>query len=337
MKLYHLTNHTDVEIESAMLVIGSSLAYNSDLTEAFSMHQINLETELLDEEVAKRLDRVSKDRSLNFEFEFVIKPKILCEIHTEATPLNLIHPYNYFHFLIEALPSYFSLVSSRLVSNSTPIISGKMHLNMYEALSILTGGSMQLLQLDISSAIICRKAILSKSAFHINELVNGRMNSDIYCDRDKLINLRSAFRNKMKLEKQARTRERIFIVRISQQRNIINMNALIEIALKLNYKIVYPERYDFISQVAIFSNASRIVGPTGAWLANLMFADKDTHVSILNPITVYTEKTIGKTLGDIFGIKVENYFFNSPKVNSYQPIHSDFLVDIDQFSDILEN
>jgi capsular polysaccharide biosynthesis protein len=206
---------------------------------------------------------------------------------------------------------------------------------MYEALNILTGGTMPLLQFDIFSAVICKKVILSKSTFHINELADGRMNNDIYYDANKLIRLRNTFRNILKFEKNSHPNERIFIVRISQQRNIININDLIELALKMNYKIVYPERFDFITQVKIFSNASKIVGPTGAWLANLIFAKENTQVSVLNPLTVYAEKSFSQTLGDIFDIRIKNYFFNSPIVNSFQPIHSDFLVDIDRFSDIL--
>jgi len=335
MKLNQLINHTDVEIDSAILVIGSSLVYNSNLTEAFSMNRINLATELLDEEIAKRLQRVPTNDSSDFEFEFVRKPNILYEIYTAAIPLNLIHPYNYFHFLIEALPSFFSLLSSSRVDKTNPIVSGKLHINMYEALNILTGGAMPLLQLDISSALICRKVILSKSAFHINELADGRMNNDIYYDSDKLIRLRNAFRNILKFEKNSHSKARIFVVRISQQRNIINIKDLIELALKMDYTIVYPERYDFISQVQLFANASRIVGPTGAWLANLMFAKSNTQVSVLNPLTVYAEKSFSQTLGDIFDIRISNYFFDSPIVNSFQPIHSDFFVDVDRFSDIL--
>ncbi|MGC8000565.1 hypothetical protein, partial [Salmonella enterica] len=82
-------------------------------------------------------------------------------------------------------------------------------------------------------------------------------------------------------------------------------------------------------QVRLFSSASRIAGPTGAWLANLLFTRDDAKVSVFYPATCEAEKTIWTGLGDACGVEVQDIYCPVTLLRERQPIHSDFNIPLD--------
>ena len=128
---------------------------------------------------------------------------------------------------------------------------------------------------------------------------------------------------------------KLFVVRRSTHRNVLNMQELISIAEKSGYLVVEPERYSFHDQVKMFSRCSHVVGPTGAWLANLLFLPAGARCTVLYPQPCKTKKSFWSKLGDMFGIKVEDFYSADIVLNQFQPIHSDFSIPPRLFAAIL--
>jgi len=336
MKIVPLTGSDVYFIEQANLVVGSSLIYDQNFELCYNTANFDPATEYLAEEVAKRVRRMPAQSSEQLAFEFIVQPQKIININGTAVPFNLIHPYNYFHFLIESLPTLFVLVASQTIHQEHTIVTGILHPNMMQALNLITGNRFQLIQLHLLNSVKSTKAIVMRESFSCNELINGNMPENHEFSASNLLALRSFF-GKYFQPAANLDAQKLFVVRQSGQRNIVNIQELIAVAESHDFKVVYADSLSFLQQLQIFSTASVIVGPTGAWLANLLFVNETAKVKVLYPVTCKTTKSIWKKLGGIFGIDVSDHYFNDIVLNAYQPIHSDFVVSADAFADILKS
>jgi hypothetical protein len=69
-------------------------------------------------------------------------------------------------------------------------------------------------------------------------------------------------------------------------RPMLNEQAVEEIVRELGFTVVNPETLPFAKQIATFSNATRIVGPSGSGMFNTVFAARGAHVADLETYTV---------------------------------------------------
>lgn len=75
--------------------------------------------------------------------------------------------------------------------------------------------------------------------------------------------------------------DRIFVSRENaSERRVLNKSEIEPILDEYGFDVVTPESFSFTEQVALFSQANAIVGPTGAGLVNSMFADDATLVTL---------------------------------------------------------
>ena len=100
--------------------------------------------------------------------------------------------------------------------------------------------------------------------------------------------------------------------------------------------MLQPELLTFREQAQVFSEAETVIGPTGAWLANLIFLRPEAIVHILNPITCKTVTSPWKRIGDVFGISVTDYYSKNIVLNEFQPIHSSFTFSAEELGEILK-
>lgn len=335
MELFNTPIHSSINIQNKALLSGCSLLFDDKFTAAYNFKNFIIKSELLDEEVAKRIKRIGENKNGNLELNFLFEPKIIAYIFERVTPFNLMYSDNWFHFLIESLPSLLEGVIKGEINKNTIIVSGKLHLNMLQVLHSLFNNQLNIFQLDPMKAVYSENIFYTKSSFVCHELQNGALNSNFYFDDLNIKMLKNIFEKNLNFNRNIIEGKKIFIIRRSFQRNIINLDELIQIAKYKDYDIIIPETLTFIEQVKIFSNAEKIIGPTGAWLANLLFVNSDAHVIVLNPSTLNTSISIWKKLGEIVNVNVSDYYFDDITKNEYQPIHSDFYVDCKIFENLL--
>jgi hypothetical protein len=336
MKIVPLTGSDVYFIEQANLVAGSSLIYDQNFEQCYNPASFDPATEYLAEEVAKRIRRIPASSPDQQAFEFVVQPQKIININGTVVPFNLIHPYNYFHFLIESLPTLFVLIASQTIHREHVIVSGILHPNMMQALNLITGDRFQLIELHLLNSVKSAKTVVMRDSFSCNELINGNMPENHEFNASNLLALRSFF-GKYVQPPADPGEQKLFVVRQSGQRNIVNIKELIAVAGLHNFKVVYADSLSFFQQLQLFSTASVIVGPTGAWLANLLFVNAAAKVKVLYPVTCKTPVSIWQKLGGLFGIDVSDHYFNDIVLNACQPIHSDFVVDAGAFADILKS
>ncbi|WP_296595297.1 glycosyltransferase family 61 protein [Phenylobacterium sp.] len=321
------------ELTDMALLSGSSLIYSPSLETGYTTFPLNLAQDLLQEEVMDRLRRtVRNDR---VEFDFLRPVQRIGHLSQPAVPLNLIHPYNYFHFLIEALPSLVWLLDRKVVADDFVLVTGRLHPNMWTALNHIIGpNALSILQLRLMQTVTCDKVVTAPPAAHAAQLVQGGT-TDWQYNAEKLNLLRGRFQRELSAAARE-PRRKLYVRRVSRVRNLSNA-AEVEAAVKAaGYAVVQPETMGFFDQVRLFASASHIIGPTGAWAANLLFAPQDCRAAVFYPDAARIEKAVWDTMAATLGIHVRNVYC---PVTTLRPppfeIHSDFTATPEIMADLL--
>jgi capsular polysaccharide biosynthesis protein len=303
-------------------VAGASLVFSQDLEDAYIATPFDPKVEYLQEEMIRTLRRVSVGDQIGFEFGQGLD--MVGHLVRDVIPLNLLHPANYFHFLIECLPSLLFLIQHDLVSANALLVTGHLHPNMALALNYVTQRApLPILQLRSLQGVLCDRVLLPPPSWHATELLNGGVSDSTY-DAEKVRFARDAFKP-LWADRATTSPVKLFIRRLAIQRMLSNADEAERLAVAAGYQVIDPGGLDLYDQIRIFSSASHIVGPTGAWAANLLFARDDAKVTVLYPETCATEKNTWKALGEACGIEVDEVYCPIT-LRKRQPIHSDFRV-----------
>lgn len=320
------------DLRDVALISGSSLIYSPQLTSAQAPFPLNTDEDLLQEEVVSRMQR----RSTNGKLDFTLTRTVEHVGHLKplVVPLNLIHTYNYFHFLIESLPGLVWMLDNQMIDTKAMIVSGMLHPNMWTALAYIMGTSpIATLSLRVMQSVTCDRILTAPPTAHASQLVQGGT-SDWAFDPARLRGLRARFAPLM--ADNGQPRRKLYVRRVSAARALTNASEVEAAARAAGYTIVQPEGLSFIDQVKVFSHASHIIGPTGAWAANLLFAPQDAKIAIFYPDTIRVEKQLWSTMAEALEMQASTVYC---PVTLLRPepytIHSDFMIPLELLGDLL--
>lgn len=317
---------------NASLVGGSGLTFATGFDVGYTLNPFDPATDLLQEEVTKRMYRRIVDGSLSFEFGK--KPLLLGSLDATVFPLCMTHWANYFHFLIESLPDLLHFLDNGMLGPDAVVVTGQMHPNMADAMSVVMGDNLlATLQLNPFQQVDCKDIIAGPGAAHGIERIDGTLSKYTFRP-DVLIALRDRFREFWASPSEY-TGGKLFVIRHSYMRHLVNSAELEDLAVKAGYVVVRPEKLNLIQQIRLFSSASRIIGPTGAWLANMLFTREDAVVTVLLPETCRAEDPIWPGLGNALGVTVRESYLPIVKPHESQPQHSDFSCPAEVFRALL--
>lgn len=330
MKLEVVSHSEFYAIENVRVIIGFEILFDSSYEFMYSLNPFNPATEILQEEITHRLTHYEVNDTIHYKFSK--EPNNLLQITNQVFAFSTLHPYNYYHSLIEHLPILHHLITQDILENNAIIITSHLPPSIYEAVNIVMGSKRRrIMQLNFMDSVLCSKLITTSSPVHANEKKSG--GTPLFSiEPEKLISLRYFFSSLWSQE----TNDKIFISRESSYRKLINQNDLNKIAENNGYKVIDPSNLRFIDQIKIFSSAKYIVGPTGAWLANLLFISNKAHVTVIFPkIEENPPPSIWTKLANCFGIEIKEYFANIVNLYEKQPIHSDYCVSEEELLKIL--
>ena len=311
-------------IKDASVIVGSGLIYKNKIMYHFGDYDPQLE--FLGEEISgffKNADKIKMGGRTD------------CPVY----PLNLLHSSNYFHLLIEHLPRFIKLKSDGVISRDAIIVLGPQHKNLIDAFFLANNNEYRFTSLPYATGLSSHTVIGTSGSFQQLELKDKTISSKASACRDSLTLARHYFWGRLGLGKRGNKlgrAKKLFVLRQSRQRNVKNITELACLAHEHNFELLRPELLTLQEQAQVFSNAEIVIGPTGAWLANLIFARPTVSIHVLNPGTAETTTSVWKRLGDIFGISVTDHYSKSIEWNEFQPIHSDFTFDAERFMSLLK-
>lgn len=246
---------------------------------------------------------------------------------------------NWYHWLIEILPAAF--LAKRLPAHlqSLPLLVPEpcMTQNSFrESLNLFADGR-QIVPLPVKSQSRVDRLIF------IDSPVIGPMNmssgtwpavTDYSQNAEVLLQYRSAMLERLGITA-GNAHRRIFLARANDRRSF-NQGDLAEIAVRHGFDVVQPEQMSFREQAVLFSEASILLGASGAAFANMIFCQPGTR-SLTWILPQYGQFCAYSNLAHLLDINLR-YMFVTPSVeiqNSFDAYKASYLVDRDAFEENL--
>lgn len=253
--------------------------------------------------------------------------------------------FNYFHWLIEILPKLLLLNTDIIEKYSIEAIVVNQvvkEIPNYQRVLTIVNAKLNLPIIYLDQKISYRfkevyyittfNNVLFNSIDNISKVEYGYFSPNILNSLKKLIlNNDIAVARADSLKKFPK---KIFLLRggvsTFNKRNY-NESEIAAFFEKKGFVGVRPEEYDFLEQVYLFSEASHIVGPSGAFWSNLIFCNENTKcISWLTEL--HKEFSVYSTIANIF--KIDMKFLKANMLSS--DMHSSYHIDVEKIEDFYE-
>lgn len=239
------------------------------------------------------------------------------------------HSSNYFHWLFECLPRAIVALEQPEYADWPLLVDAELPVQNLQALQRLCG--------DREIIPIPRREMRS-----VSELVFPSVFSFMHDNygmpvaaKDLVIAPEAVrlLKNKLQPVTPVLGRKKIYIARDrAKYRRVLNEQQIQDALRAEGFEIVRPEELSFSEQIQLFSDASVIVGPTGAGLSNLVFAPPGCKVIVLAGETRNANYFIFGQLGRLLG---QQLVYVTGKARKPWQLHSDYSIDLSKLLDVL--
>lgn len=237
---------------------------------------------------------------------------------------------NYYHWMIETLPTALALDASCDVGLPF-IISSRVPLSGKQALRMVS--KRQVIEIDASKQSAFKRLIISTSASSILDTTIAGWSETIRLDGSALMKFREFF---LSPNDHPKFEDKVFLKRTSNRRGLRNQSEIIKVAEKMGYYAYDPSELDFADQLNLFRFAKSIVGATGAVMANFVFTSKNAKILGLTSSDNSTS-ALPAIMASIAGC---SYFSLEGKDDTRASthvgnLHNNFAINIKQFRNAL--
>jgi hypothetical protein len=200
------------------------------------------------------------------------------------------HSCNYYHWLFECLPRLVFFLDhykkAGKAEDLAVLIDEGMSAQGLDALEYVLSGyglNRKAVKVGRGESVFCDRLYYVSPFWH--SLDNSRHpvdpHRDYVVDQEAVQLTRNAFQGLMSHDAPQR---KVYLPRKSTQiRRIINAQEVEELAAKMGFEPIYPDRLSLREQIELFSSASIVIGATGAAFSNLVFMQPGTKAVIFSP------------------------------------------------------
>lgn len=246
------------------------------------------------------------------------------------------YSFNYFHWLIEALPRL-SIIEKFPELDSIPLlIDSNLKPQQLEALQILTKGKRELITLELGQAYHIKNLFYPSCLSHVhnNYYHPVDFNNDIVISPDAIRYLRKNF---LPFAKNLALKNKYYISRRNRGvgRRLLNDDEIETYLSEHDFTIIYPEQMSFVEQIQLFSQAKIIIGASGSAFANMIFSPPNCQIYILSANNEQVNFNLFSTLANVAQLQL-NYVLGEDQVIEYlTKTHNSFKVPIHLIESIL--
>lgn len=238
---------------------------------------------------------------------------------------------NYAHWLTEVLPRVAIFCNDERFKNIPILVNEGLHKNIMESLFLVVGPEREIIILPIGKAVCCNQLYVTAVAGYVpferrTKKLSG-ISHGLFSPRAFEM-LHKNLRAVEELSAEEDWPEKIYVRRNSVYRKISNNNDLEKVLFANGYAIVEPEKFSFSQQVKLFRNAKIIVSPTGAAMANILFARRNAKIYIFISKFPDASYWYWQNIACASG-KTVNYVLGTINAGDYRGIHADFTVDLE--------
>ncbi len=244
---------------------------------------------------------------------------------------------NWFHWVIEGLPRVLNY--KEYFDPDTPlIITNDVSASGVNLLREIYNGPLKILPKS-TRALVENLISLNPVSFHPDslEVPSGK---NIKINYRLMKEMQSYFINSRELILDTPNFEKLYLVRDSARRKLLNQEAIIRIVSENGYKAVDLSKIDPVLQFKLVHNAKKIIAPGGASMVSYLFADKDAKIATIVGENL-KDFLVPFVLSDISGADHKYFIGNTVdqkiKCSKYEIQHLDFEVNIKDFERFVKN
>ncbi|CAN5904180.1 hypothetical protein BH11PSE12_BH11PSE12_23770 [soil metagenome] len=245
---------------------------------------------------------------------------------------------NYAHWITEVLPRIVMFCAEQRFKDIPIVVNDGLHKNIMESLFLVAGAEREIITVPIGKALAVDELYVTSVAGYVPferraTKMDGHSHGMFSPSAFELLfdSLDILFSKDLEQD----WPEKIFLRRNSGMRKVTNAGELENLMVSQGYTIIEPEKLSFSQQVQLFRNAKIIVGSSGAALANLVFAPKNTKIVILIGKFPDTSYWYWQNMACASG-NIVSYVFGTINNNNTKGIHSDFTIDLDDLMASIE-
>jgi hypothetical protein len=214
---------------------------------------------------------------------------------------------NYAHWLSEVLPKVVIFCKDKRFFNIPIIIDENLDSNIFDSLLIVVGESRPIYILPKRNALRIEQLYVVSSVgyvpFEVRDQLSNKNFHGVF-SKYSLMELKSKLAHSFIDSPNAKYPDKIYLKR-DGRRNVSNFSDLSILLRSRGFVEVDPSKLSFCQQMFLFYNVREVVAPTGASIANLIFAKPGTIVFILMGIHSNMIYRYWINMLSLLGIKVE--------------------------------
>jgi capsular polysaccharide biosynthesis protein len=238
---------------------------------------------------------------------------------------------NYAHWLTEVLPRIAMFCAQERYADIPLVIDAGLHRNMLASLALVAGPSREIIALPVGRALRVETLYVTSCTGYVpfdrrKKCLDGHSHG--LFSPEALRVMRERIARALAPMENTSWPEKIYLKRNSKGRNLVNGEEIEEFLNARGYVTIQPETLSFPQQYYLFGNAKKIIGASGAAMANLIFAQNDADILVIMgkiPEHIYW---YWQNLACANGKKVR-YILGEPLSAKRDGIHSDVFVDLD--------
>lgn len=268
----------------------------------------------------------------------IIQAKINKIVFEEAILLTGNYDTNLYHFIFEILarfealdslnlPLHIPLLVNKACLSYPQYVESLKHFNKQNREIILLN-KMEIYEVKNLYFLSCPNIIPPNYL----QTIAIKSNQNLF-DIDNLSFLRNKF---FELIVPVNFPKKIFISRKNASgRREYNEKEIYDFLEQKGFQIMYPAEHSIAGQASIFNNAEIIVGATGAAFSNILFCKKNCKIICLTNYKI--DLSIFSTIASFVEANLEYLFDAKLQLEKTSDIHSNFIIDINELSDALNN
>jgi capsular polysaccharide biosynthesis protein len=183
---------------------------------------------------------------------------------TYATIITLFDR-NYYHWLIDTLPRLCLLQAVRTAEPVTLLMPTDLSPYQVTSLQRCIPPHMSIKYIDSHEPVIVERLLMPS-------YIRDRLN--LYVPFEQLNKIRSAILRNSDESLVGEPVRRVYVARgPARHRRVLNEEAVVDCLVRHNFRVVQPDNLSIEEQALLFRDVEWIVGPHGAGLTNMLFAD----------------------------------------------------------------
>jgi capsular polysaccharide biosynthesis protein len=268
-----------------------------------------------------------KDRK--FHFGFNIRQAAWVE-----TGINLMHEYsnNYFHFLVETLPRLMLAEEAGLPAHVPFLFEERLHENMQLLLGMVNVSNRPVRRLENGTLFrVGQMYIPSDVSVIVDAYYGGPVSRQSVLDVERIRQVAVRCKDALGIDSAKPGWRKIYASRGGPIRKLLNQDELQSALEAVGFETVKADSLSLEEQIRIFSEASVIVGPTGAQITNIAWCPPDTKIVVLASDHPSHQLYLWELLGRVPRAHVKTV--QGPRAYVRQDkysLHDDYSVDIDE-------